>query len=96
MPNVITATRQAAGKAQDIAGKAYRSGHIRRARARFDRAMEGRKPEDVLIQASVAAAVASACLRLLRSTPFGALAVRWAPMAVFAAVYQLRLQERRR
>lgn len=93
---IASQARRAVSRAQDIAGKTYNSGHMRRARARFDRAMEGRKPEDILVQASVAAIAASMFLRLLRSTPIGALAVRWAPMGVFAAVYQYRLRERAR
>jgi hypothetical protein len=93
---IASQARRAVARAQDIAGKTYNSGHLRRARARFDRAMEGRKPEDILIQASAAAFVASVFLRLLRDTPIGALAVRWAPMGVFAAVYQYRHMERGR
>lgn len=93
---IASQARRAVSRAQDIAGKTYNSGHLRRARARFDRAMEGSKPQDVLVQASVAAFAASVFLRLLRDTPIGALAVRWAPMGVFAAVYQYRLRERGR
>lgn len=92
---IASNARRAVTQARSFAQKTYESGHLRRARQRFERAMEGRKPQDILVQASVAAAVASACLRLLRSTPVGAFAVRWAPMLVFAAVYRTRLEQRR-
>lgn len=96
MATIATNARRVAERAQSIAERTYESGHFRRARQRLDRAMAGRTPQDVLIQASLAAFVSSVCLRLLRSTPIGDLAVRWAPMAVFAAVYQARLAERKR
>lgn len=91
MATIVTNARRVAQRAQDIAEKTYQSGHLRRARQRLDRAMAGRTPQDVMIQAALAAFVSSVFLRLLRSTPIGGIAVRWAPMAVFAAVYQARL-----
>lgn len=96
MATIASNARRVAERAQDIAEKTYESGHFRRARQRLNRAMEGRSPQDVMIQASLAAFISAIGLRLLRSTPIGSFAVRWAPMAVFAAVYQARVSERRR
>lgn len=97
MANVtISRARHAASRVQDVAENAYNSGHLRRARQRLARAMEGDKPNDVLVQATAAAILSSVCLRLLQTPGVGSFIARWAPMFVFAAFYQRKLEGRRR
>lgn len=69
-------------------------GHLRRARNRFNKALEGHQPSDVFIQATAGAVAASFCLRLLRVPPIGAVITRVAPMVVFAALYQYLLPKK--
>ena len=67
--------------------------YAQRARRGFDSVMEGDAPSDRFMKAALGAAGASLLLNLLRSTPLGSLIARWAPMAVFAVLYQ-RMTER--
>lgn len=70
-------------------------GHLRRARSRFEKAFDGDSPQDVFIQAVTGAVAASLFLRLVRVGPFGRAVSSIAPMAVFAALYQYLLPNKR-
>lgn len=93
---IATKARDVAAKARGAAEKAYESGHFRRARQRLSQAMEGSKPNDILVQATAAAVASSVAMNVLRTTVVGKFVARWAPLFVFAAVYQRRMEGRRR
>ena len=78
-----------------LPSKTALAGHMRRAQARVTDAFGSDEPSDLLIQATVGAAATSVALRLLRNNIIGSVVSRWAPLFVFAAVYQYAQKSRR-